>query len=302
MPAKAKVAATPRKRKTKKDEALAANAGGELQGTGAVTPTQEVAGDYVIIQLPIQTDKIKNLMELDSPDPTAQLIDPEPYIPENQFSSVNDSLIEAPGTHSSFDEMIKQNTENYKMNDTHKNCCYWCCHSVGAKEFGMPIKYDMQYKTFTTFGSFCSLECVVAYNYSNHTGSDRMWEIHSWTQMIAEKIGFNTPIRPAPSRYLLKMFNGTLDIEEFRNAHKSNLKTYIMNMPPMIHIQAQMEILNTSFINQKNNITTTDSDKNKLSRKRNVVDMKKSLDSKMNLTITTIQEEEGVGLLLLQTT
>lgn len=259
-------------------------------------PVPTDTNDHVIIQLPIQSDIIKTLIETDpllNPlEYTPNIMDPEPYAPNNQFISTNDILETTIEMKDNYNEMIKKVAQETVETHDHTNCCYWCCHSIGAKDFGMPVKYDAYHKTFTTFGNFCSLECSAAYNFSNHNGSDRMWEIHSWIQMIAEKIGFKTPIRPAPSRYLLKMFNGSMEIEEFRNAHKSNLKTYIMNMPPMIHVQSHMEVLNTSYLGQKNNITTTDNnDKTKLYRKRAVVDIKKSLQSKMNLTITNINEE-----------
>lgn len=257
----------------------------------------------VIIQLPINTDTIQSLLESDpltNPlEYCPNITEPEPYIPVNNFTSFNDELSEENKDNKVMD--FYQNMNNDAQDDksqekqSYKNCCYWCCHPIGIKEFSMPIKYDAYYKTFTTFGHFCSLECIVAYNFATHNGSDRMWEIHSWIQMIAEQIGFETPIRPAPSRYLLKMFNGPLEIDEFRNVHKSGLKTYIMNMPPMIHVPSQMEILNTSFITNKNNITTTseaqsNESKSRLSRKRAVIDMKKSLDMKMNLTIKTIED------------
>ena len=237
--------------------------------------------DHVIIQLPIPMEHIVPTMDMTVSSPLE--IDPEPYEPANQFVSENDTI----------DKMYETPTFTMTEQKESKNCCYWCCHSITTKEIGMPIKYDAYHKIFTTFGNFCSLECMVAYNFANHNGSDRMWEIHSWIQMIAEKMGFQTPIRPAPSRYLLKMFNGSLDIEEFRNAHKSHLKTYIMNIPPMIHVPSQMEVLNTSYLNQKHTgITTTQentTEKTKLCRKRSVVDMKKSLQSKMNLTVKNIE-------------
>ncbi len=257
----------------------------------------------VIIQLPINTETIKSLLETDpltNPlEYCPNITEPEPYIPFNNFTSTNDELSEDCKDNKNMDSFNNTNysheEETSQEKQCYKNCCYWCCHPIGIKEFSMPIKYDAYYKTFTTFGHFCSLECIVAYNFATHNGSDRMWEIHSWVQMIAEQIGFETPIRPAPSRYLLKMFNGHLEIEDFRNVHKSGLKTYIMNMPPMIHVPSQMEILNTSFITSKNNITTTESQANetklRLSRKRAVIDMKKTLDMKMNLTIKTIEEE-----------
>jgi len=247
--------------------------------------------DHVIIQLPIQMDTIQELMPnesiIHSTEYNPSLMDPEPYEPSNQFVSENDTVGKMYEYHQPYTPILQESSSDMKET---KNCCYWCCHSIVTKDFGMPIKYDAYHKTFTTFGNFCSFECIVAYNFSNHNGSDRMWEIHSWIQMVAEKMGFQTPIRPAPSRYLLKMFNGPLDIDEFRNVHKSNLKTYIMNIPPMVHVPSQMEVLNTSYLGTKATITTTESnEKNKLYRKRSVVDMKKSLQSKMNLTITNIE-------------
>jgi hypothetical protein len=263
--------------------------------------------EHIVVQLPIQPERIQNLLdetnEIINPlEYCPRIVDPEPYIPTNNFMSHNDVVAQFNGTgiEDSQEALIKEviQDELVKEKDLQKtirNCCYWCCHTMGAKEFGLPIKYDTVHKTFTTYGYFCSLECVVAYNYSHYMGSDRMWEIHSWIQWMAQKMGYDTPIRPAPSRYLLKMFNGPLEIEEFRGAHKKYLKTYVMNMPPLIHVQGQMEMINTSYLNQKTNITTVSSEpmeKIKLSRKKAVMDIKKTLDAKMNLTVKSIQEVE----------
>lgn len=252
--------------------------------------------EHIIVQLPIHPDRLNSLLEetneiINPLEYCPQILDPEPYIPNNTFSSHND-MIETPELLSNNDIITQPEIEN-TVEKKHKNCCYWCCHAIGAKEYGLPIKYDSVYKTFTTYGYFCSLECVVAYNYSHYMGSDRMWEIHSWIQWMANKMGLDTPIRPAPNRYLLKMFNGPLEIEEFREIHKSYMKTYVMNMPPLIHVQGQMESINTSYLNQKTNITTTNPDipeKVKLTRKKAVMDVKKTLDAKMNLTVKQITE------------
>jgi len=52
------------------------------------------------------------------------------------------------------------------------------------------------------------------------------------------------------------MFNGKLSIEEFRNAHINNEKTYILNIPPMISLSANSEILNTSYLAKITDIKT----------------------------------------------
>ena len=220
--------------------------------------------EHVVVQLPIAVS--------DTPPETSLPQDPEPYTRTNQFTSDNDIIQEA----------------NFNSRER-KHCCYWCCHPIESKEFGIPIKYDTLHKTFTTYGFFCSLECVVAYNYDRYMGTDRLWEIHSWIQWMAERMGYPIPVRPAPDRYLLKMFNGPLDIEEFRQTHKDFYKTYVFNMPPLIHIQGQMEAINTSFLGNKNITTTSEpTTKVKLTRKKAVMDMNKTLDAKMNLTVKPI--------------
>lgn len=249
---------------------------------------------HIVVQLPIHNERIQDILSemLNPMEYCHSIIDPEPYSPANNFVSNNDNIIHNAETKK--ETIITQQTVPKSENiQSQKNCCFWCCHTICGKEFGLPIKYDTIHDTFTTFGSFCSLECTVAHNYSYYMGSDRMWEIHSWIQWMSHKMGFETPIRPAPSRYLLKMFNGPLEIDEFRQIHKNYLKTYIMNMPPLIHVQGQMESINTSYLNQKTTITTTNAsspneEKVKLSRNKAVVDTKKTLDTKMNLIIKSV--------------
>jgi len=156
------------------------------------------------------------------------------------------------------------NNNNYiaSYNNNHTNtCCYWCCHKIEQTLYGMPIKYDTLNDTYLMYGSFCSLQCANAYNFSVHCGSDLVWEINSWIQMLGKRYGILNSIRPAPSRYLLKMFNGDLSIEDFRKAHTNNEKTYILNIPPMISVTTNIEILNTSYLSK---ITDIKEKKNKI--------------------------------------
>jgi hypothetical protein len=184
-----------------------------------------------------------------------QITEPTPYEPYNRFISENDYIdaecLHADGiaNESAFSSKYeKVNSCNVTSKTHHEILCFWCCHNMIDTEYGMPIRYDAFHKSFTTFGSFCSLECASAYNYSAHMGCNRVWEINSWIQILGIRYGMKCPIRPAPSRYLLRMFNGTLDINEFRNAHKSQAQTYVMNIPPFVHINSQLELINTSFL------------------------------------------------------
>jgi hypothetical protein len=85
------------------------------------------------------------------------------------------------------------------------------------------------------------------------------------------------------------MFDGPLTIEEFRKAHKGMSKSVMVNIPPLVNMKPQIETINTSFF-------TTDSSKDSqetvkkvaLRRKASVTDNGKTLESKMNLSYTSM--------------
>lgn len=213
----------------------------------------------VVLQLPIQNSRLEELMTMQDMavfEYNPVISDPQPYIPQNNFACDHDVLtaaqVEAPQQQEhSTDGTPQQNAVTQNASDNpHATTCFWCCHPIHHIEYGMPVRYDVFHKNFTMFGSFCSLECAAAYNYSVHMGSDRVWEIHSWIQMLAHRYGYTGVVRPAPSRYLLKMFGGPLGIDEYRSVHKTLARTCVMNIPPFIHVTSQMEVLNTSFLDK----------------------------------------------------
>jgi hypothetical protein len=196
--------------------------------------------DDVYLQLPISQVKI-NLI-INNERNINKIIEPTPY--ENICYFTNDA------------ENISCENEYYHNNNIHnpniknKSCCFWCCHSLNNYIFGMPYNYDTINDTFYILGTFCSLNCANAYNFSVNSGSDKVWEVNSWIQMLGRRYGFKNVIRPAPSRYLLEMFGGNLNIEEFRKAHIDETKTYVLNIPPMISINTSSEIINTSYLSK----------------------------------------------------
>lgn len=201
----------------------------------------------IVLQLNLSSDKIDNIVS--SKINNSKFDDPEPYDPDNNVSIMNDDKDQN-------NEIVTTNTKSH-----HQIMCFWCCHNIFQTEFGMPIRYDVFHNSFTMYGSFCSLECVAAYNYSIHMGCDRVWEINSWIQYLGKMYGYTKPIRPAPSRYLLNIFNGPLTIDEFRNCHKEQSRSLVMNIPPFIHVTSQMEILNTSFLDNNKSLHTLSKNK-----------------------------------------
>ncbi len=237
--------------------------------------------EHVLLQLPIAPSALDDIIHMDDMrtilEYTPDIHDPTPYIPNDNFVPLHDTVAPVEDNSTPMMDMTPDNKMSahvpVKENTSRCKLCYWCCHEVGHLTFGMPIRYDSFNKTFTVYGTFCSLECAAAHNFSVHLGSDRAWEIHSWIQMIGKRYGYLDPIRPAPSRYLLRMFDGPLNIEEFRNAHKGQARTYMLNIPPLIAVNSQMEVMNTSYLTEPTDTVEKKAEK------------KKALPPKMNFTV-----------------
>jgi len=197
--------------------------------------TNDNESDDIIIQLSIPQTRINNIIN-NTDNEDNKILVPTPYESNSYFMNDAENI--------SYDNEFKTTPQNNKSSN-----CFWCCHTIDNHiVYSMPYNYDAINDNYYVFGSFCSLQCANAYNFSVHGSSDKVWEINSWIQMLAKRYGFTNTIRPAPSRYLLKMFGGNLTIEEFRDAHLKSDKTYILNIPPMISINSSSEILNTSYL------------------------------------------------------
>ena len=193
----------------------------------------------VIVQLSIPQAKINNIIN-NNESQNAKILIPTPYESTSYFSNDAENI--------SYDNEYQAvaATGNNNSKNSH---CFWCCHPIeGSTVYSMPYNYDVLNDNYFVFGSFCSLQCANAYNFAAHGSSDKVWEINSWIQMLGKRYGFTNTIRPAPSKYLLKMFGGNMTIEEFREAHLKSDKTFILNIPPMISINTSSEILNTSYL------------------------------------------------------
>jgi hypothetical protein len=199
--------------------------------------------EHIILQLPLSQHQIEKLTNVDK----VQEYSSEPIPYERNCCFINEN---------EYEQQCNEIIDTQDANE-HKNvCCFWCCHNIDYKVFGMPINYDSINDTYILHGTFCSLQCANAYNFATHNGCDKVWEINSMIQMLAKRYGINYNIRPAPSRYLLKMFNGYLTIDEFRKLHKNNETTHVLNLPPMIAINSGYEIVNTSYVKKNSEMIT----------------------------------------------
>jgi len=242
-----------------------------------------IENEDIILQLPISDIQLNEINKCEN---TSYCV-PEPYEPNcfyinenNTFQDIQDNIIDNQYT-------VNELSTHVFNEDITKasNNCYWCCHPIENRTYGMPYKYNTVSDTYTLYGNFCSLECSNAYNFSIHCGSDKVWEINSFIQMLSKHYGFTHPIRPAPSKYLLKLFNGPMSICEFRKAHVTNDKTHLLNLPPMISTNFNYEVVNTSYLkNITDNMNITKGCNHNVAIKKI---HNNTIDNKLNLIISS---------------
>tara|TARA_Y100000590_G_scaffold169390_1_gene193986 strand:+ start:335 stop:1603 length:1269 start_codon:yes stop_codon:yes gene_type:complete len=192
----------------------------------------------------------------------------------------------------------KQNKKNYKspenktyntltqFKDGNKNMkwptktsvyCFWDCHPFSNIPIAIPTKIENG--VYHLYGCFCSLECAAAYIFETY---ENPWEKYSLLHLLYNK---TTNIKIAPSKQVLNIFGGAININNFRNMNAIKNINYKIIMPPFLSIiPMQKEVI----INNKYNYIPVDKQKlNKadesLRLKRKMPINKNTLETCMNL-------------------
>jgi hypothetical protein len=129
--------------------------------------------------------------------------------------------------------------------------CLWCCHNFDNIPCALPYKYSDN--TFYVFGNFCSPECAAAYNFDSGADDKDIWERYALLNHLYSLI-YDVPdltIKLAPPRLSLKIFGGTLSIEEFRECNMDYLKNYKIVLPPMVSIIPSLEEIKKDTLRKK---------------------------------------------------
>ena len=121
--------------------------------------------------------------------------------------------------------------------------CFWCCHSFSWVPAVLPISYDAYKNVYTCEGNFCSPECSLSYLYNNVQTSDTMrWNRHTLLRHMYSSLYEKRELSPAPSRTVLRMFGGPLDISQFRAYTYSTNDLIMTDLPPIRLVFPTMNI------------------------------------------------------------
>ncbi len=168
--------------------------------------------------------------------------------------------------------------------------CFWCCHPFAWKAVVLPTHYDVYINQYSAEGNFCSPECALAYCYSDHLLTDaQRWLRHSLLRSLYASIyPKDTDISPAPDKRCLRMFGGTLSIEQYRRYIKEGSSPLQIAMPP---IRLYMPSINTqstardikTYVSLSNETVDKASQQLRLKRNKPVHSATTTLDKCMGL-------------------
>lgn len=171
----------------------------------------------------------------------------------------------------------------YKWIEKTDVACLWCCHQFKTTPWGIPFKFFQQ--KFQLFGNFCTPNCTLAYILQNYKDDDYLWEKVALLNLLFFKVcGQYKNITPALDKMALKMFGGTLEIDDYRNIITENEKSYSIEFPPCNTIIPMLEEiykktnLNNMFIPVDKNRIQVANNELKLKRSKPVVNHKNTLD------------------------
>jgi hypothetical protein len=132
--------------------------------------------------------------------------------------------------------------------NTVSTACYRCCHVFVNTPWGIPMKYA-DGKFFMT-GIFCSPNCALGYILYEIRTDESTWEYIALLHMLYYYVfGTYVNIMPSPDKICLKLFGGSLDIDNYRKITEDNYKSYTVEFPPCNIIIPMLE-----EIYKKNNL------------------------------------------------
>ena len=163
--------------------------------------------------------KVKQVSDL----PKTQLVS---QVVINVKTNENNILDQLPG--------YEKEEYSFKMNKFHSSnsVCWNCCHSINNEVLSLPIKYENN--VFITVGNFCCYSCISRYIIDSNESSENIFNKLS-TLNLYYNIKNNTKskcVTSAPSKLVLKMFGGYMDIEEYRLKNQEYLIT--TNIEPIV--------------------------------------------------------------------
>jgi len=198
----------------------------------------------VVEKLPASTSMIEEDVEhLGSLD-----IIPPPSQQQSMWQAKNKEEVAAPARGSlpcyySEKLMVQYQDKNrlQKLPEKTDIHCYWDCHEFSGTPCVIPT--NIVDGVWRVYGNFCSPSCATAYLFSQRLDAGEQWERYSKLNRLYHNfcLSASQGIQAAPSREILRIFGGSLDITEYRELlMQSSIRVDVLT-PPMVSIIQSMD-------------------------------------------------------------
>lgn len=178
-----------------------------------------------------------------------------------------------------------------KLPDSTDIACMWCCHSFEGQPCIIPMREIKG--VWEVYGNFCSPECALSTILEERDDSHIRWEkVALLHRLYSDSVCGR--IYPAPSRVILKMFGGTIDIDTYRATVRAKKVRVDIHVPPMASILATMDTkpidfyettIHKTFVPLNNERMMKAEEGLRLKRSKPLKDKESTLDACMNLQI-----------------
>jgi hypothetical protein len=194
---------------------------------------------------------------------------------------------------------FKESTEVKKIPDRVDAACFWCCHSFTNRPVVLPVRDTGEH--LQVMGNFCSPECALSYLFDMRQDSHTRWEQLALLNRVYGE-ACNGKIYPAPPRSTLKLFGGTLSIQEYREIIRSHKVRVDIHLPPMVSILATMDTKPIDFYDASLTKNVTETVKERLQKAEEVLRLRRTkplkawestLDACINLKIRHNEERKS---------
>jgi hypothetical protein len=192
---------------------------------------------------------------------------------------------------STFLVQFKDSSEVKKIPMTSDAACFWCCHTFTNRPVVLPTRDTGEY--LQVMGNFCSPECACSYLFDMRQDSHTRWEQLALLYRVYGD-ACNGKIHPAPSRACLKLFGGSLSIQEYRIMIQSHKLRVDVHLPPMVSILATMDTKPIDFYDSSLTKNISETVKERLQKAEEVLRLRRTkplkawestLDACLNLKI-----------------
>jgi len=224
----------------------------------SVTP-DGIEGELVqrplIAHMPIHSTDIDTDM-FTSVKPEVKADMPNAYDPQDIYAvygqetpTVQSKIVTRPSLPLHYSEKLmicfQDSNREQRLPDSTDVACFWDCQPFRGQPCVIPK--SIEEGIWRVYGNFCSPECAAAYLFNERLDVHVQWERYAllnrlYSAYIAKEEGSSSKgVRLAPSRLVLRLFGGTLDISVFRQTVSEKRLRVDVLAPPMISIIQVMD-------------------------------------------------------------